>query len=137
MKMTLHSSEQGVKQMRQLWVKMKESLDSGVALTVQVERENRTLDQNAMYHSIIHQIAKQARHLGSTWDTESWKRLLVDAYTKEQWSGSSGQVIPNLTGDGIVQLGLQTRKFTKQQASEFTEWLMAWAAQNGVVLDEG
>lgn len=137
MKMTLRNSNEGVKQMRQLWVKMKESLDSGVALTVQVERENRTLDQNAMYHSIIHQIAKQAQHLGSTWDAESWKRLLVDAYTKEQWSGSSGQVIPNLTGDGIVQLGLQTRKFTKQQASEFTEWLMAWAAQNGVMLDEG
>jgi len=130
------SSEQGVKQMRQLWVKMKESLDSGVALTVQVERENRTLDQNAMYHSIIHQIAKQAQHLGSTWDAESWKRLLVDTYTREI-KQNSGQVIPNLTGDGIVQLGLQTRKFTKQQASEFTEWLMAWAAQNGVVLDEG
>lgn len=136
MKMTLHNSEQGVKQMRQLWVKMKESLDSGVALTVQVERENRTLDQNAMYHSIIHQIAKQARHLGSTWDAESWKRLLVDAYTKEQWSASSGQVIPNLTGDGIVQLGLQTRKFTKQQASEFSEWLMAWCAENGVTIHE-
>ena len=136
MKMTLHSSEQGVKQMRQLWVKMKESLDSGVALTVQVERENRTLDQNAMYHSIIHQIAKQAQHLGSTWDAESWKRLLVDTYTREI-KQNSGQVIPNLTGDGIVQLGLQTRKFTKQQASEFTEWLMAWAAQNGVMLDEG
>jgi len=136
MKIALHSSEQGVKQMRQLWVKMKESLDSGVALTVQVERENRTLDQNAMYHSIIHQIAKQAQHLGSTWDAESWKRLLVDTYTREI-KQNSGQVIPNLTGDGIVQLGLQTRKFTKQQASEFTEWLMAWAAQNGVVLDEG
>jgi len=89
-----------------------------------------------MYHSIIHQIAKQAQHLGSTWDAESWKRLLVDTYTREI-KQNSGQVIPNLTGDGIVQLGLQTRKFTKQQASEFTEWLMAWAAQNGVVLDEG
>ena len=132
----IHNSKQGVSQMRQLWEKMKESLDSGVALTVQVERENRTLDQNAMYHSIIHQIPKQARHLGSTWDTESWKRLLVDAYTNEIGQ-SSGKVIPNLAGDGIVQLGLQTRKFTKHQASEFTEWLMAWAAQNGVVLDEG
>ena len=122
--------------MRALWDKMKPALESGVALTVEVQRENRTQDQNAMYHSIIHQIAKQARHLGSTWDAESWKRLLVDAYTKEQWSASSGQVIPNLTGDGIVQLGLQTRKFTKQQASEFTEWLIAWCAQNGVEIHE-
>ena len=122
--------------MRFLWEKMKEALDSGVVLTVEVQRENRSLEQNAMYHSIIHQIAKQAQHLGSTWDAESWKRLLVDAYTREQWAFSSGQVIPNLTGDGIVQLGLQTRKFTKQQASEFTEWLIAWCAQNGVTINE-
>ena len=126
----------GAQKMRMLWDKMKPALESGVALTVEVQRENRSLEQNAMYHSIIHQIAKQAQHLGSTWDAESWTRLLVDAYTKEQWAFSSGQVIPNLAGDGIVQLGLQTRKFTKQQASEFTEWLIAWCAQNGVTIHE-
>ena len=122
--------------MRAAWEKMKPALESGMVLTVEIKQENRSLEQNSMYHSIIHQIAKQARHHGSTWDTESWKRLLVDAYTREQWSGTSGQVIPNLTGDGIVQLGLQTRKFTKQQASEFAEWLMAWCAENGVEIHE-
>ena len=135
MKMTLRNSQQGVEQMRQLWAKMKPALDSGVALVVQVDKETRTQDQNALYHSIINQIAKQACHLGSTWDTESWKRLLVDTYTREIGQ-SSGQVIPNLTGDGIVQLGLQTRKFTKAQASEFSEWLMAWCAENGVTIHE-
>jgi hypothetical protein len=59
----------------------------------------------------------------------------VDAYTKEHGQ-YTGQVIPNLTGDGIVQLGLQTRKFTKAQASEFSEWLMAWCAENGVTIHE-
>ena len=136
MKISMKNPLEGAQKMRALWDKMKPALESGVALTVEVQRENRTQDQNAMYHSIIHQIAKQARHLGSTWDAESWKRLLVDAYTKEQWAFSSGQVIPNLAGDGIVQLGLQTRKFTKQQASEFTEWLIAWCAQNGVEIHE-
>lgn len=121
--------------MRQLWEKMKPALDSGVALVVQVDKETRTQDQNALYHSIINQVAKQAQHLGSTWDAESWKRLLVDTYTREIGQ-SSGQVIPNLTGDGIVQLGLQTRKFTKAQASEFSEWLMAWCAENGVTIHE-
>ena len=136
MKMTLRNSQQGVEQMRQLWEKMKPALESGKSLTVEVQLESRSQSQNSLIHSIIHQVAKQARHLGSTWDTESWKRLLVDAYTKEQWSASSGQVIPNLTGDGIVQLGLQTRKFTKAQASEFSEWLMAWCAENGVTIHE-
>ena len=122
--------------MRAAWEKMKPALESGMVLTVEIKQANRSSDQNRLIHSIIHQISSQARHHGSNWDTESWKRLLVDAYTREQWSGTSGQVIPNLTGDGIVQLGLQTRKFTKQQASEFTEWLMAWCAQNGVEIHE-
>tara|TARA_R110000772_G_scaffold252195_1_gene367446 strand:+ start:46 stop:453 length:408 start_codon:yes stop_codon:yes gene_type:complete len=135
MKMTLRNSQQGVEQMRSLWEKMKVALDNGVELTVEVSRPNRSLQQNAMYHSIILAIAKQSRHLGSTWDADSWKRLLVDAYTKELGQ-NTGQVIPNLAGDGIVQLGLQTRKFTKAQASEFSEWLMAWCAENGVTIHE-
>ena len=135
MKTTLVNSQQGADWMRQAWSKMKPYLETGGRLTVEIKRENRSLEQNAMYHSIIHQIAKQARHHGSTWDTESWKRLLVDAYTKELGQ-YTGQVIPNLTGDGIVQLGLQTRKFTKAQASEFSEWLMAWCAENGVEIHE-
>ena len=137
MKMTLRDSATGLIQIREVWQRMKQALDSGVPLVIEITRENRSLPQNALIHSIISQISAQTQHLGSTWDTESWKRLLVDAYTREQWSGTSGQVIPNLTGDGIVQLGLQTRKFTKQQASEFSEWLMAWAAQNGVTINEG
>ena len=135
MKISIRNSKQGVEQMRSLWEKMKVALDNGVELTVEVSRPNRSLQQNAMYHSIILAIAKQSRHLGSTWDADSWKRLLVDAYTKELGQ-NTGQVIPNLAGDGIVQLGLQTRKFTKQQASEFTEWLIAWCAQNGVTIHE-
>jgi hypothetical protein len=137
MKILIKDSATGLIQIREVWQRMKQALDSGVPLVMEITRENRSLPQNALIHSIISQISAQTQHLGSTWDTESWKRLLVDAYTREQWSGSSGQVIPNLTGDGIVQLGLQTRKFTKAQASEFSEWLMAWAAQNGVTINEG
>jgi hypothetical protein len=135
MKFTVRDPLMGIQQIRAAWEKMKPALESGMVLTVEIKQESRSLEQNAMYHSIIHQIAKQARHLGSTWDAESWKRLLVDAYTKENGE-YSGQVIPSLTGDGIVQLGLQTRKFTKQQASEFTEWLMIWCVENGVEIYE-
>jgi hypothetical protein len=99
MKMTVRNSNEGVKQMRQLWAKMKPALESGKSLTVEVQLESRSVDQNALIHSIIHQISSQARHHGSNWDTESWKRLLVDAYTKEHGQ-YTGQVIPNLTGGG-------------------------------------
>jgi hypothetical protein len=131
----IHNSKQGVSQMRQLWSTMKEALDGGAALVVSVKLQSRSVEQNSMFHSIISQIALQAEHAGSKWDAESWKRLLVDAYFAEKGE-RVGRVVPNLTGDGIVQLGEQTRKFTKLQASEFTEFCMAWAAQNGVTIND-
>jgi hypothetical protein len=59
----------------------------------------------------------------------------LDAFAKET-KRPRGKVIPNLTGDGVVEIGLQSRKFTKQDASEFVEWLHAWAAMNGVELSQ-
>lgn len=97
--------------------------------------QRRTVDQNALYHSIIQQIAVQAAHLGSKWDAESWKRLLLDKFAKETGK-PRGRVIPNLDGDGVVEVGLLSRKFTKQDASEFVEWLLWWTSENGVELNQ-
>lgn len=91
--------------------------------------------QNDKVHAMIGEVAKQAAHLGAKWDAESWKRLLVDEFCKDNGL-KRGAIIPNLSGDGIVQLGMQTRKFTKEQASEFVEWLHAWGALNGIVYSE-
>jgi hypothetical protein len=121
--------------MRAAWEKMKPALESGMVLTVEIKQENRSSDQNRLIHSIISQISSQAKHLGSTWDVEDFKRLLVWQWAKEI-GGSPSKIVPSLDGEGFVQLGLQTRKFTKQQASEFTEWLMAWCAENGVEIHE-
>lgn len=88
-----------------------------------------------MYHAIIGHIAKQASHLGAKWDSEDWKRFLVWQFAKEAGI-NNGKLVPSLDGTGIVQLGMQTRKFTKDQASQFTEWLLAWTAQNGIEIPE-
>lgn len=82
---------------------------------------------------MIGDIAKQAQHMGAKWSAEDWKRLLVDQYMREIGM-YNGKVIPNLDNSGIVQLGMQTRNFTKEQASEFVEWLYSWSANNGIDL---
>ena len=117
--------------MGNLWPKVKEALASGKQLTLEIKDASKSRDQEKLYHELIGQIAKQAQHMGAKWDAESWKRLLVDSYCREKGL-KTGAVIPNLAGDGIVQLGMQTRNFTKEQASEFVEWLRAWGATNGI-----
>jgi len=120
--------------MARLWPKVKEALASGEKLTLEIKEAAKTREQEEKYHAMIGEVAKQAQHLGSKWSSESWKRLLVDQFCREN-DIKTGVVIPNLTGDGIVQLGFQTRKFTKEQASEFVEWLHAWGAEHGVVYE--
>lgn len=117
--------------MGNLWPKVKEALASGKQLTLEIKDAGKSRDQEKLYHELIGQIAKQAQHMGAKWDAESWKRLLVDSYCREKGM-KTGAVIPNLAGDGIVHLGMQTRNFTKEQASEFVEWLHAWGATNGI-----
>ena len=118
-----------------MWEKAKPVLESGTALDVEIKRQSKTRPQERLYHKYIGKVAKQARHLSCTYNEEDWKRILVDAYLRET-NQSSGQVIPNLDGTGVIQLGLQTRLFTKEQASEFVTWLEAWCAHNGVDLGE-
>lgn len=132
MKFELTSEAQAKALMVSLWPKVLNALKTK-QLTLEIKQANKSREQEEKYHAMIGEIAKQAQHLGAKWDAESWKRLLVDLFCREN-DIKTGVVIPNLSGDGIVQLGFQTRKFTKEQASEFVEWLHAWGAANGVEL---
>ena len=97
----------------------------------------KSRDQEKMYHAIIGQIAKQATLHGSRWNAESFKRFLIDQWAHESGEMSSiSKVMPSIDGERVVQLGHQSRRFTKEQATSFTEWLLYWAANNGVTIDD-
>ena len=103
--------------------------------------------QSDKFHTMIGEIAKQCTFMGRKFDSESWKRLLVDAYVRvarenataegkpDPFKGQGG-VIPNLDGTGFVQLGIQTRGFTIKQASEFIEYLLDYGQNNLVVFSD-
>lgn len=100
-------------------------------------KTTRSDQQNKLMHSIIGQIAKQAKIHGSRWTAESFKRFLIDQWAHENGeSASVSKVMPSIDGLRVVQLGLQSRRFTKEQAISFTEWLIYWATTNGVTLEE-
>jgi hypothetical protein len=119
----------------QAWAFAKSMLMAGHRLTLEVRPALKSRDLEEKYHAVIGEIAAQAKHLGSTWDEESWKRLLLDKFAKET-NRKRGRVIPNLDGDGVVEVGLLSRKFSQADGSEFVEWLHAWCAENGVELSQ-
>jgi hypothetical protein len=135
MKITLHNAQQAHQVVTDIYQKMKPYLIGGKKFTLEVTSETRSQPQNEMYHAIIGQIAKQAEHAGAKWDGESWKRFLIDQWASET-GRSAGKVAPSLDGQRVVQLGLQSRKFNKADASEFTEWLICWATDKGFKVGE-
>ena len=135
MKITLHNTQQAHQVVTDIYQKMKPHFMGGKKFTLEVTSETRSQPQNEMYHAIIGQIAKQAEHAGAKWDGESWKRFLIDQWASET-GRSAGKVAPSLDGQRVVQLGLQSRKFNKADASEFTEWLICWATDKGFEVGE-
>jgi hypothetical protein len=135
MRYDLDSQEQATALMINVWPKVKAALQAGRKLTLEVKDASKSREQEEKYHAIIGDIAKQAQHMGAKWDAESWKRLLVWQFCKEKQI-DAGKIVPSLDMTGVVQLGQQTRKFTKEQASEFVEFLQAWAINNGVTLND-
>ena len=135
MEINLYNPQQAHTELRNIWDKIKPLLITGQQYKIIVKQMTRSLPQNAMYHAIINQVAKQAQHMGAQWDADSWKRFLVDQWSQDTKHEAS-RVVPSLDGKRIVQLGLQTREFTKDEASEFTDWLLAWCATSGVEIEE-
>jgi hypothetical protein len=134
MKYNLDDQAQATSLMKHIWPKVKEALGAGRKLTLEIKDAGRSNEQNEKFHAIIGDIAKQAQHMGAKWDAETWKRLLVDKYVRE--IGLTSKIMANLDNDGLVQLGFQTRKFTKEQASEFVAFLICWCDQNGIELND-
>jgi hypothetical protein len=84
-----------------------------------------------MFHSLIDKINKAMRVAGSTWTADDWKRLLIDQWAHDT-NRKIGKVCPSLDGERIVQLGLQSHKFTTTESSEFIEFLLAWSALKSI-----
>ena len=132
MKIYLNDEKQGLIALRYAWSKCLPNLKIGKQFEVEIKYKSRSNEQSAKYHAMLGEIAEQASHLGAKWSSEDWKRLLVDLFAKETGL-QGGKIIPSLDGTGIVQLGLQTRDFSKEQAMEFITFLEAWGAENGII----
>lgn len=120
------------------WRHACEFLELGKPVRVEVgEAKNvRSLDQNALFHAICGDIAKQRQWAGRQLDTEGWKRLLVDAWARAEGK-SQGQVVPSLDGQSVVNLGIQTRRLPVGDMADLIEYAQAWAAENEVRLNDG
>lgn len=103
------------------WVK---SAPMGTRVTFQSPR--RTLDQNALFWSLLTDIATQKPWHGVRLSADDWKLIFLSALKAEL------RIVPNLDGTGFVNLGRSSSDLTKEEMSDMIELLIAWGAQNDV-----
>ena len=97
--------------------------------TVTVRAPTRSGEQNAKLHALIGEIAERCEWAGKKWDVETWKRLLVSA-----WSRANHEqvlIVPALDGHGVDMVPRRTSKLTKAECSDLLEFVMSWDAMHG------
>lgn len=111
--------------------------DAPLGWVVRVTEPEKTRDQEARYHAMISDIARQVDLCGKRQHPDDAKRLLVDAFAQVMRDAGTplhhdGRVSPSLDGLRVVQLGIQTSRFRKAEGSAFIEYLYAFGAEVGV-----
>jgi hypothetical protein len=127
----LYSAQQGHQVLNEVWPKIKESLLAGKKMRLEVKQARRSTEQNDMFHALIANISKAMATAGSKWTPDDWKRLLIDQWAHET-GRKIGKVAPSLDGERVVQLGLQSHKFTVEESSEFITWLEVWMIEKSI-----
>lgn len=101
---------------------------------VTIRPPNRTLEQNALLHAALTDIAEQVEWKGQRFSVIVWKRLCTASWLRER--GESPELIPALDGNGFDVIYEHTSEMTVAQLSEFLEWCFAFGAENGVTFKE-
>jgi hypothetical protein len=94
---------------------------------VRLEPPRRGLDINAALHAKLTEIAASREWAGKRWDVETWKRLLVAA-----WSRATGEplvMLPALDGAGVDIVFRRTSQMTQREVSDLMGFIEAWEAE--------
>jgi hypothetical protein len=94
---------------------------------VTIKPPTRNLEINAALHAKLTEIAESREWAGKRWDVETWKRLLVAA-----WSRATGEalvMLPALDGAGVDIVFRRTSAMTQAEVRELLTFIECWEAE--------
>lgn len=99
---------------------------------VQFKEPARSLEQNALLHSMAADLSEQVPWCGQTLSVDDWKRFATARLKKDKIvfdCDDKGQPSPTA---GLVVLGKSTAKMTVREVNELITWFEWMGAQHGV-----
>lgn len=123
----LYNPQQAHQALAQVWAHLKAELIAGNRHTLAVKPVTRSVEQNALLHALLQEIANTREWAGKKRDVECWKRLLTAAWLRAR--GESVELLPALDGHGVDVVFRPTHKLTVAECSELVEFVQAWIAE--------
>ena len=131
--MSLYNAQQAHQAIKTAWMHAKGWLTAGdTRLTLEIRPEKRSDAQNRLLHACLGEISKQVEWAGCKRDVDTWKRLLTAAWLRAR--GEPIEMLPALDGHGVDIVFRRTSQLTKAECAELSEFVMAWAAERGIVI---
>lgn len=114
---------------------VKDAPDGWVAV---VRPPRRSLDQSAKFHSLCADIARaRPEYAGIRMDADDWKALLILSHaTATKGEGGKLRLVPDLEGEGYVQLRESSARMSVARSSSLIEYTLAWATKQGIPLHD-
>jgi hypothetical protein len=98
-------------------------------MRVEIKHGLRSPEQSNLMWARLNDIAEQVTWHGQRLEPVDWKDMFTAGLRR-------ARVVPNIDGDGFVQLGLHTSDLTKEEMSNLLDLMDAFAAQHGVTFKE-
>ncbi len=104
-------------------------LDTDKPITIRITDYKRNIDQNAKFHAMTGDIARQVKWCGKQLKPEQWKVLLISGHavaTKRE-----AEVVPGLEGE-YVNIRESSAEMSVARMASLIEYTTAWAVGQGV-----
>lgn len=100
---------------------------------VRVGPPDRLLVQNAKFHGMCGDIAKQVKFAGQKIKAAQWKVLLISAHAIE--TGLGADLVTGLAGE-LVNIRESSAEMSIARMASLIEYVACWGAENNVVFKE-
>lgn len=132
--MRLHNAQQAHGAIERAWRHAKGWLCAGGGrLVLEVRPETRSDQQNKLLHALFGDVAKQALWMGKKRTALEWKLLFVSGHSVATKEGAD--LVPGLEGE-FLNLRESTARMSKARMASLLEYVMAWAVDHGVELQD-
>ncbi|MDG6360061.1 recombination protein NinB [Glaesserella parasuis] len=107
-------------------------VDEKKPLVVDVKPATRNLEQNAKFHAMCGDIARQVQFNGEWLPLETWKVILISAHAEATKEGS--RLVTGLEGE-LVNIRESTAQMSVKRMASLIEYVQAYCDLNGIILN--